>query len=49
VSGHWKRQWHPSIGEHRWIRIEGYPRGEFVPGGVTPPTVRVARGDRRRR
>jgi hypothetical protein len=49
VSGHWKRQWHPSIGEHRWIRIEGYPRGEFIPGGVTLPTVRVARGDRRRR
>jgi hypothetical protein len=48
VSGHWKRQWHPSIGEHRWIRIEGYPRGDFTPGGVTPPRVRVARGDRRR-
>lgn len=46
VSGHWKRQWHPSIGEHRWIRVEGYPRGDFTAGEVHGPKVRIARGDR---
>ncbi|GAA4470370.1 hypothetical protein GCM10023170_087110 [Phytohabitans houttuyneae] len=49
VSGHWKRQWHPSIGEHRWIRVGGYPRGGFTAGEVVGPTARIARGDRKSR
>jgi hypothetical protein len=47
VSGHWKRQWHASIGEHRWIRVEGYPRGDFGAGEVSTPKARIARGDRK--
>jgi hypothetical protein len=46
VAGHWKQQFYPSINEHRWIRIEGYPRGDFTAGQVTGPKARVARGDR---
>lgn len=48
VAGHWKRQWHASIGEHRWIRIEGYPRGDFDAGEVDIPKARIARGDRKK-
>jgi hypothetical protein len=48
VSGHWKRQWHASIGEHRWIRVDGYPRGDFAAGEVNIPKARIARGDRKR-
>jgi hypothetical protein len=44
VSGYWKRQLYPSIGEHRWIRVEGYPRGDFTAGELTTPKVRVAKG-----
>jgi hypothetical protein len=46
VSGHWKRQWYPSIAEHRWVRVEGYPRGDFDAGEVSGTKARVVRGDR---
>jgi hypothetical protein len=46
VSGHWKRQWHPSVGEHRWARIEGYPRGDFSAGEVAGTKAKIVRGDR---
>jgi hypothetical protein len=42
VRGHWKNQWHPSIGEHRTIWIAGYPRGDFSVGTVTGAKVLVA-------
>lgn len=48
VCGHWKRQWYSSVREHRWIRVEGYPRGDFGVGKIATPKVRVARGDRKR-
>ncbi|MEU7802577.1 hypothetical protein AB0B10_25290 [Micromonospora arborensis] len=46
VRGHWKRQWHASIGEHSTIWISGYPRGDFTAGTVTGSKVLVA-SDRR--
>lgn len=46
VRGHWKQQWHASIGEHRTIWISGYPRGDFAAGTVPGRKVLVA-SDRR--
>jgi hypothetical protein len=43
VRGHWKRQWHPSIEEHRQRWIEGYPRGDFGQGGAPGTKVLIAR------
>jgi hypothetical protein len=29
VKGHWRRQWHPSVGEHRPIYIDAHLKGDF--------------------
>ena len=29
VKGHWRRQWHPSLGEHRPIYIDAHLKGDF--------------------
>ncbi|WP_203896961.1 hypothetical protein [Virgisporangium aliadipatigenens] len=42
VRGHWKNQWHASIGEHRTIWIAGYPRGDFTAGPVAGTKVLIA-------
>jgi hypothetical protein len=49
VRGHWKNHWHPSIREHRYIWITGYPRGDFTAGTVTGDKVLIASGPGRRR
>lgn len=43
VRGHWRRQWHASIDEHRWHWIDGYPRGDFEKGVVPGQRIQVAR------
>lgn len=45
VRGHWKRQWLPSIQEHRWTFIEGYARGEGPLPDRGRPAALVARGN----
>jgi hypothetical protein len=42
VRGHWKKQWYPSIEEHRPVWITGYPRGDFAVGVVSGTKVLVA-------
>lgn len=29
VRGHWRNQWYASVEEHRWVWVEGFPRGNF--------------------
>jgi hypothetical protein len=42
VRGHWKRQWHPSVQQHRQRWIEGYARGDFDLGQVHGTKVLIA-------
>jgi hypothetical protein len=42
VRGHWKNQWHRSLGEHRPTWIAGYPRGDFTAGSRTGTMVLIA-------
>lgn len=46
VRGHWRNQSYPSIGEHRAVWIEGYPRGDFSLGTLTGPKALIAASDR---
>lgn len=44
VRGHWKKQWYPSIEEHRWLWVHGYARGEGPLPTSQTPGVLIARG-----
>lgn len=43
VRGHWRQQWFPSVQEHRWQWIDGFPRGDFSKGTVGGERILIAR------
>lgn len=43
VRGHWRKQWYPSDGLHRWKWIEGFKKGSDENGTVQGEKVLVAR------
>lgn len=43
VRGHWRQQWFPSIQEHRWQWIDGFPRGDFSKGTVNGDRILIAK------
>lgn len=43
VRGFWRHQWYPKAHTHRWIWIEGFPRGYIEAGVVSSPKIQVAR------
>lgn len=43
VRGHWRQQWFPSVQEHRWQWIDGFPRGDFSKGTVAGERILIAR------
>lgn len=45
VRGHWRRQWYSSIQEHRFIWVDGFPKGNPDRGEVKGSKILVARGD----